>query len=609
MKPFLALLALLVAVSSSAPAQQIDLQTIRDSVIGWIKVYKFTGVQAPVTVDDRRYSPTQLSITDSLANWIQASYTPKGALGDVIRAVSPKLGLYNKNDAALPQEYGAYAKTYTELKRDASGKLVPFTNSHLIWSIRANAVLGEPLLMLNTPTQYYFLLPNIGSTAMPVKPDAARYDVSQHPAIKRYFTYFNDALNSTTINATFVVLSKDNKLPFVVITKAEYLGKFADAIERKYAADKAAAISGWPEGKARANALQNADELYQRRKVVLESNRQRYASRLQEPAKVSALQPGVFIESDKDVFEGNGGSPNRYAVYKIDPAMAELPKSDKPQWITVWWDGDLLDPVGKQHVDAIVNNFDFQYVHDFFFDAEKVKGRSYKPLHSPIATVDAPVANPASASAKSNATDASVHFFEDFSTTPVGRTPNAWKIGRTTGTVVNLDGVPGSWVVMAGEASLAPNQLKALPRDFTLTYELVASQNFTWGAKGFSLLLANERSPGNADSFIRLKLRPGFDGKAGEAELETKFAAGYQSGTKWYAATGFSNNAKNNHITVSIKKNGEGMQVFIGANKIADYDRAMPAAQVFNSLRFFVAGSPTELNDKFYVSGVKVSRQ
>src|SRR4029077_4288584 len=103
------------------------------------------------------------------------------------------------------------------------------------------------------------------------------------------------------------------------------------------------------------------------------------------------------------------------------------------------------------------------------------------------------------------------------------------KVGRTTGTVVNLDGLPGNWAVMAGDASLAPKQIQALSRDFTLTYELVASQNFTWGAKGFTLLLANEPSPGSADSYVRLKLRPGFDGKDGEAELETKFAAGYQS--------------------------------------------------------------------------------
>ena len=93
--------------------------------------------------------------------------------------------------------------------------------------------------------------------------------------------------------------------------------------------------------------------------ALLESNRQRYRAQLQEPAKVFSIQPSVLLENDKDVFEGSGGAGERYAVYKVDPAMNELAKTDKPQWITVWWNGDLLDPVGKQHIDAIVNNFDF----------------------------------------------------------------------------------------------------------------------------------------------------------------------------------------------------------------------------------------------------------
>lgn len=384
MKAFGIIVPLLVAIPSAASTQQIPRKAIEDSVIGWMKVYKFTGVRAPLQVDAKRYSPAQLSIADSLANWIQASYMPKGALGDAIRAVSPRLGLYDKNDAALPQTYGAYAKTYFELKYDANRKLVPFTNSHLTWSIRANAVFGEPLLVLNTPTQYYFLLPNLGNHAGPGTP-AGRYDLSGHPALKAFFTYFNDQLNSTTANATYVLLSKDNKLPFIKVSKAEYLDKLAGAVERKYAAEKEYAIKSWPEGNARANALRDAESRYQKRVSLLASNRETYSARLQEAAEVFTLQPDVLLENYKDVFAGNGASGVKYPVYTIDPAGAELAKSDKPQWIVVWWDGDMLDPVGKQQHDAILNNFDFQYVHDFFFEPEKVKGRNYMPLRSATA--------------------------------------------------------------------------------------------------------------------------------------------------------------------------------------------------------------------------------
>lgn len=609
MKAYRFILPLLTAITTTTSAQEIPRQSLADSTIGWMKVYKFTGVRPAMTVDAKHYSAAQLAIADSLANWIQASYTPKGALGDVIQTVSTKLGLYNKNDASLPQTYGVYTKTYFELKYDKNRKLVPFTNSHQRWNIMANKVFGEPVLVLNTPTQYYFLMPGAGKPDAQVKAVMDRYDLSGHPAVRRFITYFNNQLRSSTPNATFVVLSKDNKLPFVKITKAEYLDKLAGAVERKYAAEKAYAIQGWPEGKARASALKDADDRYQKRLSLLASNREKYAARLQETAEVFELQPDELLENYKDVFEGSGGPGERYPVYKVDPVMAELAKTDQPQWLVVWWDGDLLDPIGKQQHDAILNNFDFQYVYDFFFAPEKVKGRPYRPLRSPDFR-EAVVVKEASEASRKNASDAGVHLFEDFSTTAVGRAPNGWTVGRTSGTIANLDGLPGNWVVMAGEARLTPKQLKTpLPRDFTLTYELVASQNFTWGAKGLTLQLANERSPGTAESYLSLKLRPGFDGKDGEAVIETKFPSGYPSGTKWLVATGFSNNKPNNRITVSIRKAGETIQVFIDANKIAEYEKAIPAGLLFNAMSFVVLGSASEQNDKFYLSKIRISKE
>ena len=71
-----------------------------------------------------------------------------------------------------------------------------------------------------------------------------------------------------------------------------------------------------------------------------------------------------------------------------------------------------------------------------------------------------------------------------------------------------------------------------MPQNFTLSYDLVAAQNFTWGAKGLTFQLAKELSAGNAESFLKLRLRPGFDGRDGEATLETKFP--FSSGLfKW----------------------------------------------------------------------------
>ena len=50
---------------------------------------------------------------------------------------------------------------------------------------------------------------------------------------------------------------------------------------------------------------------------------------------------------------------------------------------TVQWDYYPGDPAEKQQHDAIINNFNFEYVYNFFFAPEKVKGQPYKPMRSP----------------------------------------------------------------------------------------------------------------------------------------------------------------------------------------------------------------------------------
>ena len=81
-------------------AQDIPPKSIEDQVLGWIKVYDYKGATLPITVDTRVYSPAQLSIAQLFANWMQASYLPKGALGDVLQIRNAKLSPYNQNTAA-----------------------------------------------------------------------------------------------------------------------------------------------------------------------------------------------------------------------------------------------------------------------------------------------------------------------------------------------------------------------------------------------------------------------------------------------------------------------------------------------------------------------------
>ncbi|MDZ7650954.1 MAG: hypothetical protein U5K54_29580 [Cytophagales bacterium] len=72
-------------------------------------------------------------------------------------------------------------------------------------------------------------------------------------------------------------------------------------------------------------------------------------------------------------------------------------------------------------------------------------------------------------------------------------------------------------------------------------------------------------------------------------------------------APGFSNDKKNNHITVTIKKTEEKLQIYIDNNKIAEYEKAIPAALLFNAFSFTHGRSDAE-TEKYYLSNIKITK-
>jgi hypothetical protein len=118
--------------------------------------------------------------------------------------------------------------------------------------------------------------------------------------------------------------------------------------------------------------------------------------------------------------------------------------------------------------------------------------------------------------------------------------------------------------------------------------------------------LAKGTTPGNIESYLTVKLRPGYDGKDGEVTIETKFPnpPGYSNGTKWLVAPGFSNNKKINLVTVTVKKIEEKLEVFIDKTKILELDKAVPATHLFNFISF--EGGTQE--SKYYISNIKITK-
>ena len=369
---------LLAATVSSA--QPITRESIKDDAIGWMRVYNFPAAPKPIVVDHRTYSVGQLSIANQLATWIQATYTPTGGLGDAVRFASEKLSPYNQYTASLPQSYGAYAKVYTELKYDAAKKMVPASNSNVTWSIGANVFVGETALDLSTAERHYFTMPPF-TLQHPSGGELEKLsDVSGHPVLGKYPSWYQR--NSVNGNRRFVFITRDYKLPYTRLTRGEYLDVMHAAVVRRYA-DEKKKLDAEHNRKYAEVALKNLEVEHARRLEVLQANREKYKTRLNEPAEIYTDQPSSLL-NQPDVFDGTGGSKNRLPVYTIDPALTERAKTDQPQWIVVSWTAaDGRDPILAHLQQTVLTRFNFQYLRDYFFDPDKVKGQAYTPLLAP----------------------------------------------------------------------------------------------------------------------------------------------------------------------------------------------------------------------------------
>src|SRR5436190_11306408 len=615
------ILIALVAVSITSQAQPVyvdrigfKLESIADIDIGWMKIYKHTTPAKGKTLGNRVYSDKQIGYTQQFVEWMQQSYLPKGCLGDAgyyqnyiykFSGTNSRLGnAISEHSDALPLMYGAYSKVYMFLKKDAQGKFVPQNNLGDYWFIEANQLehISKQIWFISSPDEYYFLLPDFTSNSKGYnaddKDESNLLGFANSKNIGGYKHFYIPPKTLVDDGGYVVIMTKDNKeLPFEKIT----IGEFFTQAEKQLPVWRKVDPTS-PENFAKAQ--KNLARLKEKYK-----NRWNDIAELQLSAEISFFTFVNATEGYNDMFDNKGQTT--FPILKVSKQALALCKTDQPQWLVIRWSFGLNNSAYYLHLhESILNNFNFKYAYDYFFDSEKVKGQPYKPLRSPTYK-EAVLASEGSEATKKNTTDKNIYFFEDFSTTAVGKKPIGWQTTLALGTttvVTKLDGIDGNWAIMANYI-IKPTQLKMpLPQNFTLSYDIIVAQNFTWGATGLTLKLSKEVSRDNAESYLELKLRPGFNGREGETTLETKFPnpPGYSNGTKWYAAPGFSNNKKNNRITVTIKKKDEMLQVFIDKTKIAEYEKAIPAAHLFNAMSFTSYNSGE--NDKYYISNIKITK-
>lgn len=607
-KSMLALIG--TALCLQAYSQQYE---YTDQFLGWIKLYKFKGAAKPLQVDDKKYSIAQLSIADSFANWMQASYTPRGALGDIIKYLTPKTGMYNSDryNRAAPHSYGARAASYIFLKK-ANGKWAPENNLGYHWTICANEIpLMHRLQDYETGKVSIFTLPYYTENDTG---EAALYDVSKYPGISKFITHTSPKSGSIQ-RTNYVILSRNNVFPFVQLSIGEALQYAEEALPFKLA-ERISDIKGNNIGRqAEIDRLSGyAQQQFTKWKETLQLLKEKYRNRMDEPAyarfmTLSDLNNGTDIFTGSKVNEP--GQPDKsMPLLRIRPEFEAGCKTDKPQWITIkWWGGAMNEDAFKHMHESIANNFNFDYVYNFFFDPQKVKGMPYRPLRSPSFSEQVPVAEKSERSI-SMAADPSVLLYEDFSSTPAGKMPTGWTSGLNVNgqrpVVISEEGQ--HWVQLKGHHFHLGKLGKTLPVDFTASFDLFVKKDFHWGSPGLECYLAGQKKyENNYANYIMVKIRPGFDEREGWATVNIK-SAEKSLFPKEVAVPGFSNNKSINRITITIRKTGTRLEVKAGNTLVFSAADAVPAQFLLDHIYFTEYNQGWEEED-FYITNIKIVKE
>jgi hypothetical protein len=622
----------LVILCKISFAQLTAEQRIQDSVIGWWDNNRFDNALKPTTDPIQK---KRVEITNLFVDWMKKSYTPVGGLGTVTRI---------NNSTSFGVKFLVWNVSHDKQWTDEKGRFRPIPEENTPFGLWCNLIPASyKVPFLNYDGANYFVWPTDGYASAAA--DKKDLDLKKFPTLNKYYTRSNES--------QIVILAPDNKMPFVQVTIGEYLNGALANIDKELQKKKDEILDanrGDDESivKRRESFYAYQDKEYDRFRNGIRKWLEVYKDHLNEPALVNHLQPTINdFYGDTDPFRKSIADPV-HPVYKIPRETIEKCKSDKPQWIAtyVYYENKEKGNQLYEMYRSMTENLNYDYIYNYFFDPEKVKGKPYTPANEEQlkARLDGyrkkitAAINPV-VTAPSSHPDA--FFFDDFSTSNEGSNPANWFFRRygKHATVTSIKNQTGKWLQLGYGTPVNPSLLKKpLPENFTLAFDMATDGDFeprTGGAINLSLntspptpdgseitggngcrigidiIAGNERDYNNNNYMGMLRVRINATPEVNEEH--------YSGGILYeYPLLEFTNKKTTVHIAVTVKNNI--VTVFVNDKPVAVSTTfkltyggkcircGVPAGTKFNSI-FWTNTTNDADNIKVYMSNVKITKE
>ena len=357
------------ACNTQVFAQLTAEQRIEDSIIGWWSNPRFDHLIPPTDPIGKKKEV----IVNTMVEWMKNTYTPVAGLGTFSRFI---------NKSSYGVVFAVWNVSHDKMWTEPNGDFKPIPEENTPFWIGVNRTFGSfAIPFLNQPGENFFTMQPDGYMNTSQIPEGSKdVDPGIHPNAYKYITWVNDWQT--------VYLAPGNKLPFSVITKAELLAKAEAALAKQWENEIKDVAAKWPGNQqAQDEALVARKKNIDQYRANIQKLREKHHSSLNEPAIIRDMQPTMYsFILDPDPFDIDKGGDNlkhAYPVYRIDAALSTKMQSEIPQWVAIAFpyhtkeNGNRLNELHT----AMVENFNYDYVYNYFFDPAKVKGIAYKPAN------------------------------------------------------------------------------------------------------------------------------------------------------------------------------------------------------------------------------------
>ncbi len=460
-----------ITLSASVFAQLTPEQRIEDSVIGWWDNQKYDSKLTPDNNPERK---KKIASLDKLVEWMKKSYIPVGGLGTYSRFI---------NATNWGVQFAVWNVSFKKEWLDPRGNFRPIPEELTKFGVQVNGIPGSfPISFINTPEQYLFTWqPDGYGSNDQTNRKRSQLDPKIDPNAYPFITHINDVIT--------VYLAPGNKLPFIPVTRGEYLNLAENALDRQTETEKREVEQKWPGNpKAQQEAFAYRKTEIEKYRSNIQQLKLRYKNSLNEPAVTRNMQPTFrSFGLDPDPFaitEREKTVNSYYPVYKLTKDMLEKCKTSQPQWIAVWVpyktreDGNQLLEMYR----SVTRHFNYEFVYNYFFEPEKNKGLFYIPsnekeLTTRLETYRRKVHHAKPLSQQSLPTG--LLFNDDFSSCTEGGKPLGWYFSTygKHAVIASLKKHPGKWLKPGYASDIHPVWLKKpLPENFVLEFDLVTDE-------------------------------------------------------------------------------------------------------------------------------------